>query len=409
MPSRSLLGKTQSHVAYWIGRIPGTRWLMTSDERRGRRRIIQHYPGRHRVSTKSVLVAEKAPTSEDVAIAGRLLRAFRAGYGSRSTAGRESPDLWTIINSQQGHFASILHEGNEEDLAAYLCNVARYDAAIGIIQGDREYERIKRDRPYRDYLSLMVKDKIVSLAEALGCLPVENPEGGPTGVSLHMDIDDLLARISRRLGVDIVPPDVDGGLLKLRTNAGFFCERDVNAIFTASLLNRILEKYEAAQICEIGGGSGRVAYWSWRLGLNSYTIVDLPHINVVQGYYLLKSLPADHVTLYGENPDQAGAGLVIWPNHAINELQGPRYRLVLNQDSMPEMSLPVVEDYLRWIRLRCQDLFVSINHESKASYDTDLRHVSVPEAVAAISGFELQDRYPYWLRSGYVVELYRMA
>jgi hypothetical protein len=52
-------------------------------------------------------------------------------------------------------------------------------------------------------------------------------------------------------------------------------------------------------------------------------------------------------------------------------------------------------------------VFVSINHESKPAYGAGFAQVSVPEIIREIGGFELQERYPYWLRRGYVVEVYR--
>jgi hypothetical protein len=409
MRGHPLLGSARAYASRRAEWVAGMRRVPTRIERSRRRQILQHDPGGGPASATGVLVADKTPTSDDVAIAGRLLRAFRAAIEtSRVAPSPDRPDLWAIIVAQQSRFASVLRTGDEEELAAYLCNVSRHDAAIGITQGDEEYKRIVRSGSYRDFLTLLAHDKLVSLAEAVGSLPVENPEQGALGVNLHADPDELVAGISRQLGVHVAPPDVDGGLFKLRTNGGLFHERDANAIFTAWLLKRVLAGHEAAQICEIGAGSGRVAYWSRQLGVASRTIIDLPHANVVQGYYLLKSVPGDEVVLYGEAASGGARELTIWPNHAIHELQDHEYDLVLNQDSMPEMSRPTVEDYLRWIRSRCRELFVSINPESKPSYGDNLKHVSVPEAVAAIGGFELQDRYPYWLRKGYVVELYRV-
>jgi len=37
---------------------------------------------------------------------------------------------------------------------------------------------------------------------------------------------------------------------------------------------------------------------SRRFGLTSDTLIYLPHVNVAQGYYALKSLPGDEVSLY---------------------------------------------------------------------------------------------------------------
>jgi hypothetical protein len=391
--------------ASWIRRLRP----LTRRERNRRRAILQHDLGAREASASGILIPDKPPTSEDVAIAGRLLRAFRAAAENGAPADPERRDLWTIIAIQQEKFTSLLHTGDEEQLASYLCNVSRHDASVGITQGDREYRRILSDPAYRDFVTLMTKDKLVSLAEAVGYLPVENPEQGEYGRSLQVDADELVAGISQRLEVDITPPDIDGGMLKLRTNNGLFHERDANAIFTAWLLRRVLQRHGARRVCEIGAGSGRVAYWSRRLGSGSHTIVDLPHVNVVQGYYLLKSVPGERVRLYGEKGSSGTIEFTIWPNHALQELPNAEFDVVLNQDSMPEMSRSTVDDYLNWIRLTCRGTFMSVNHESKPPYGENLTHVSVPEAVAATGGFVLQDRYPYWLRKGYVVELYSVT
>jgi hypothetical protein len=74
---------------------------------------------------------------------------------------------------------------------------------------------------------------------------------------------------------------------------------------------------------------------------------------------------------------------------------------------MPEMDHATVDQYVRWIRRVCDGLFLTINHESRPPCGENLRHVNVAEVVGEVGGFELVDRYPYWLRGGYVVELYR--
>jgi len=288
--------------------------------------------------------------------------ATRRGSGPPRTArtcGRRSPP-------QQGRFASILQRGDAHELAVYLCNVSRHDAAAGITQGEHEFQRITSERAYRRFVALMVLDKLVSLAEAIGALDVENPEQGAWGQSVRCRPRELVERIFARLGIDVTPPDVDGGLLKIDTGRGLFGDRDANAIYTAYLLRQTLRGVKAPRVCEIGGGSGRVAYWSRQLGLSSYTILDLPHVNVVQGYYALKALPADEVVLYGEQPAGAAPGrLQILPAHAVTALQDPLFDLVLNQDSFPEMSAATVDDYLGWITRSCEGWLMSINHRAE--------------------------------------------
>lgn len=393
-------------------RFQGLRERLDANAAQRRLKILQHEIGRPLPQVDDVIVADKVATEHDVAIAKRLLAAHRA-------AGRTAPetpphaqrdDVWTMIVARQGSFASILDRGDPRELATYLCNVSRHDASAGITQGDAEYERIVNDRPYREFVALMARDKLVSLAEAVGVLPVENPEQGRFGENIRHEPAELVERISARVGTDIMPPGVDGGMLKIDTGRGLFGERDANAIYTAHLLRETVRGLRAPRICEIGGGSGRVAYWSRRFGLSSYTLVDLPHVNVVQGYYALKSLPGDEVVLYGEeSPEAPGDRLRILPAHAVSELRGPLFDLVLNQDSFPEMNPATVADYLRWIARCCEGRLMSINHESKPAYGDGLEHVSVPEMTAADGRYELTYRFPYWLRRGYVVELHRIA
>jgi hypothetical protein len=259
-------------------------------------------------------------------------------------------------------------------------------------------------------VTLLAKDRLVSLAEAVGALAVENPEQGSYGTNLYLDTDDVVARISGCLGLPISPPDIDGGLLKLHTRHGLFSERDANAIYTAWLLTRLLSDCESPRICEIGGGSGRVAYWSNRLGLTSYTIIDLPRVNVVQGYYALKALAPDNVCLYGErSPQEARNVLQILPAHATDMISDPTFDLVLNQDSFPEINPQTVAEYLEWIRVCCSGRFLSINHENTQPYGDGAVQLNVRKAVEDVGGFTLEQRWPDWIRHGYCGELYRVG
>jgi hypothetical protein len=397
----------RSKVAPTVIRIPGVPRLLGLRGRRRRSWTIQHYAKRRPAVTGRV-VPDKARSEEDVAIAARLLDAYRAATRDAVASSGDRADLWTEISRTQGSFLAVLDRGDSNELADYLVNVSRHDASTGISQGDAEFARITRDRSYQAFLASMTQDKLVSLAEAVGAVAVENPEGGSFGESILLPPGLLVERVSERLGIDIAPPDVDGGLFKVDTGSGLFGERDANAIYTAHLLARTLKEQASPSVLEIGGGTGRVAYWSNRFGLKSYSIVDLPRINVVQGYYLLKALSLDRVRLYGEE-SRSSEEVHIVPDHALPPTDGRRFDLVLNQDSLPEMNADTARDYLLWIR-DSADRFLSINHESKPPYGRDKRiEVSVPEVIAGIDGFELQLRFPYWMRRGYVVELYRVG
>ena len=106
----------------------------------------------------------------------------------------------------------------------------------------------------------------------------------------------------------------------------------------------------------------------------------------------------DAVSLYGE-PDKR---VKILP---CNKLPDGKYDLVLNQDSFPEIAENIVTDYLNWIRYHATE-FLSINFESKAAYPGG-NHLSVNEVIQKVGGFKRVSRIPFWLRKGYVSEVYR--
>jgi hypothetical protein len=74
---------------------------------------------------------------------------------------------------------------------------------------------------------------------------------------------------------------------------------------------------------------------------------------------------------------------------------------------MPEMSKPVVEDYILWARHNLKDggIFYSYNQEAYSPI-CNIPQVLVPEIVASVGGFERMSRNHSWLRCGYVEEVY---
>jgi|GEM_PF-826381 len=373
--------------------------------------ILAHSFGTSAPDIPSVIVPDIKPDERDVRIAARLQRAYhRAAAEEARRSLAPQGDCWAWIKTIQRDFFAVLEGNDPTALAGYLCNMGRRDATIGIDQGNLEYDKFCSDPKYCALFALRFKDKLVSLAEAVGAIPCENPEQGSWGRSLHADADSLVEAISRILGVDITPPPIDGGLLKIVTNRGLFCERDCQAIFTAWSLRQVLGSLDSVALCEIGAGSGRVPYWSRRMGCMSYTVFDLPHINVVQGFYLLKALSEDRVFLYGEcSASERNEGTTILPYFCTSEMPPRHFDLVLNQDSFPEVQPEVVRGYLEWIKTASRRYFYSLNHESKPlTIGGGSRQLSVPELVAAVGGYRRLSRVPYWLRRGYVAELYTL-
>lgn len=358
----------------------------TVSSARKRNNISLHYYHKN-PSVEYLIVPDFKANEKDIFYAERLLSAFH-----KAIKDFQNPenDIWTNISRWQAKFFGVLKENNPKTLAQYLCNMNKEDATIGTVQGKFEFERLNMSRSYRKYVARNAKDKLIGLAEAFGVLPVENPEQGSYGNNIYADPAMLLNKISAYVGQDITPPDIDGGLLKLKIGNALISERDCTAIYTGYLMK------DSKKICEIGGGAGRTCLWASRFGVSEYIILDLPQINVVQGFYLLKSMN-DAVSLYGESAKQ----VIILPCHQLPE---EKFDLILNQDSFPEIDEKMVVNYLEWIKDHTTE-FLSINFESKAAYPGG-NHLNVSELVQKAGGFERKERIPFWLRKGYVVERY---
>lgn len=377
---------------------------------RGRRSAVFARP-MDGVKVQGNFVSDIEPTAADVAICERLLRAYaRATQDRAQYEGSQSEDIWTAIARRQGAFFQVLGSNNPSQLAAYLCNMSRHDATHGTVQGEVEYRHLKRSARYRTYIGRMAKDKLVSLAEALGAIPSENPEQGSWARNGDLGEADLAKKIEAALGISIIPPAIDGGLFKVGLDPYRFGERDCNAIYTAWLMRQLLAQDRSVSVCEIGGGVGRVAYWATQQGIDKYTLLDLPHINVLQGFYLLKALPDAHVLLYGESQEtfaSLGKAIRVMPGFTCKAGSGQSFDLVLNQDSFPEIHEGIVLDYLKWIKASAP-VFLSINHESQPNLGNGALQNNVPHLIAGMGGFSRESRNQYWLRRGYVTEVYRV-
>ncbi len=354
--------------------------------RKKRLEVISHKFYKNPV-IESLIVPDLIAGQKDIYHAERLLKAYHFAVKDYQSP---SYDLWTFNSKHQSKFLLLLKNNDPGKLAQYLCNMNKEDATIGTVQGNYEYKRILLDSSYRKYLALMAKDKLVSLAEALGVLPIENPEQGYYGRNIHEDSESLYKNICSIIGYDICPPPIDGGLFKIKAGGALFNERDCNAIYTSYTIK------SKKNVCEIGGGAGRVCFWSKIFGVSEYTVLDLPHINVVQGFYLLKSL-GESVSLFGE-PDKQ---VRIIPCHALPQ---EKFDLVLNQDSFPEIERDTVINYINWIKNHATE-FLSINHESKPPFPGGTL-LNVYELIKFTGGLNRINRVPYWLRKGYVMETY---
>jgi putative sugar O-methyltransferase len=151
-----------------------------------------------------------------------------------------------------------------------------------------------------------------------------------------------------------------------------------------------------SRVVEIGAGTGRTAFYVRHFGITDYTIIDLPITNVVQANFLSRVLDYKTVALFGEEEDRSQ--IRILPSTAFFR-SDDKYDLVVNVDSLTEMSVETARSYCLAIKNRTQK-FLSINHEAN---DFTVRN------ICSETGFPKGSRHPYWLRRGYVQELFSFS
>ena len=157
-----------------------------------------------------------------------------------------------------------------------------------------------------------------------------------------------------------------------------------------------------AQVLEIGGGFGAMPILLSRCPeAKSYTVIDLPVMAVMSAYVIGNLLGPDKINLAGE----AGCAFAnYYTSFNYAAVRDARYNLIMNSDSLPEMTISAQDEYLALISevLLPDGIFLSINHES-----TNGGQSSVLNAVRRNVKLRLVSRHAFELRPGYVEEIYK--
>ena len=342
-----------------------------------------------------------------------LVRRLSRSFVKSSVRMEDREDtVWHVI-AQRHHteLVRLLKSEDVEGLSRFFGDIHRTGALKGIDQDEDLSKKIESSPEERDRLLLIFKDLLVRLAEAIGCLPLEIPGYRDRCENLYLDTDEVVKQIEERLEIDISPPAVTAGRFGLSTSTGaVFTNRDTYALYCAFRLKELTEGNDNPRVCEIGGGMGRVAYYANRLGIKNYTLIDLPQISAVQGFWLSRALD-DRVLFHGEEPDRKEDhfdGIVVLPSWCFPEID-VEFDVVLNTDSMPEMGWSIAPEYADMIKEKGKPTFLSINQEArKQMVPGGPSHAVVADVIRKSGGYERLNRFPFWLRKGYVEELYRV-
>lgn len=334
----------------------------------------------------------------DIQIAERIIVAFKKAWKEElDYPNTVNQDAWdTIEHNQHKELFEILEKNDPRKLADYLSNMHNKSVTYGISDFN-ESIYLKTSPGLRREHMAFVKDRLICLAEAVGVITYKRSGNN----DLYVNAESLVHSIQEAIGIDMTPPDIDGGLVKLRVGIGFFSLRDLYSLYTAWRVSQLVGQHDG--IAEIGGGLGKAALYAHRFGLKDYSIFDLPQMNSIQAWYLIKSgVP---VSLYGEKINKESVKVLPWRGFGQNRT----FALTLNVDSFTEMEAAIVTEYLRKIKQNTQKYLLSINHE-KEFVVGDTSHTSgrlvMFRLIKEVGGFKQVYRFPFWLRSGYMEELY---
>ncbi|WP_158807325.1 putative sugar O-methyltransferase [Beijerinckia sp. L45] len=232
-------------------------------------------------------------------------------------------------------------------------------------------------------------DKLVRLSEALGCRRTFNPdtsdflknETPPRAANVDHEVDRICKAIGLSADAKFAAPF--RGTCGISTKRGLLDQRTIQALYQAHRVRAL----GGSTVLEIGAGVGRTAFYALALGATSYSIVDIPLTMVCQALFLGAAIGEGNVRLAGEA--DAGQKVQLFATDSLPE--GP-YDMVLNADSLSEMAVEQAKTYVEYIR-RVSPLLLSINHEAN------------PFTVASLLPPTVH-RHPYWLRKGYVEEMF---
>ncbi len=262
--------------------------------------VWHHMP--HGFPHGELVTTESSVGPEDLAIAGRVLEAFeRARAHEQSMRPESIPNdgIWEMMKHvHHGEIYKALFDRDVPALAGILASAQRQPITHGLGPGKVQFATAT-DPATAPGFSAQLIDRFIALAEAVGAIWYENPEQGRWGVNAYLDLSLVRTWIEQAVGSSIRMPPC-GGIFGVRVGDAIVSTRTSDNVYAAWRIAKLLGNRTDAQICEIGAGLGGTAFYALGQRAAGYTIIDLPVINVLQGYLLIKTCGANKVCLFGE-------------------------------------------------------------------------------------------------------------
>lgn len=299
-----------------------------------------------------------------------------------------SDDHWDpIFNSFQLDIQKILLSGDKKKILELLNNPGKTNLFIGF-----ETNTLSKIWQRKDD-DILAADKLISFAEFLGIKNLYNPEREKLSIK-KIDLENILEEIEKKIGIKLVFKNPFLGTKGIITSKGILSEKEIQAIYIAYKISKIIKKQDS--VLEIGAGLGRVAYYCERFGINDYTIVDIPISFLASANYLGRVLNCKKIKFESELNKRYFSKAIKLVSPEFLFKNNVDYKLVINCDSLTEINLNVAKKYIS--KILKSKYFLSINHESNKF---------TVNSLITNNKFINYIRNLYWLRKGYIEEFYQ--
>jgi hypothetical protein len=348
--------------------------------------------------------APPGPATDDPADTPIVERLIAAYHRARADAVENpTPSMWDRITGEKADFLSALGRQDVPAVRRALSKMFLTDLTWGLGQVHASHPDLLRQ--HETHLHFRFMDTLVSLAEAVGAVGTTSMLQDPPAhlQPLNKDPDRLYAAARQRLGFDPGFPNV-GGAYGFRLDHSLASIDSLTHAYTAHRLTQ-LGAGRTSTVFELGGGYGCLALMARRAGVGQIAVFDLPWVNVLQGYFLLRTLPAGTVRLYGETVGDVRVA----PYWALSTEPVGACDFFVNTDSLPEMGRSTAAGYLPHIHRVTRKLFLSINQEARAEVPGVGPQNCVRELVEEAGGWACRCRQRHWMRQGYVEEVFEPA
>ncbi len=188
-----------------------------------------------------------------------------------------------------------------------------------------------------------------------------------------------LAALTKDIPAKLVLNEPEGGIGFHYGNGRFVSvditrfQRVVNNLYRSKVLADLSQSNRPTNyILEIGAGYGGLAHHLSNILDNvTYVIVDLPETLLFSASYLSLHNPQKKIYVYDpsdfstlmQGRELDAYDFVLLPNYQLQSIRWMRFDLILNMESLGEMTTRQAEEYLDFIKDTCAEVFYSLNQD----------------------------------------------